>query len=397
MGVAEDIRKLAKDVPRKREQVRERKEDPTKTSLVMPFIAALGYNIHDPDEVDPEFNVDVEVKQEAVDYAILKDGKPILLVECKRASDSLNNKKHLSQLIGYYNATEARFGILTNGVEYRFYTDLRKTNLMDRSPFLVVDMLDLKDGQVTELCRFGKHEFEAQAIWDTVYAREIEQRDLQTIAANISREFANPSRDLVRLLAKGVLGKGVQKRAENERVKGLVRRALDRYAATPVTDSPSPLKTEEEARKERQRKAGIKAAETQRRNLEAYQTSTEPDYSRYLNWQRLIDTPELHSPFVALRDFARSLGDDVKVNPTQRYIGFRRKNTFAYVRLQPGLKRLLVYVYADLERTDLREGFTSLLPERHHYGSCNLKVFIDSRDKLERAKPLIKRSYDEAG
>ncbi|MCY4525920.1 MAG: DUF5655 domain-containing protein [Anaerolineaceae bacterium] len=157
------------------------------------------------------------------------------------------------------------------------------------------------------------------------------------------------------------------------------------------------VEREEEARKKQQREAGRKAAETRRRNQEKQQSAEEPDYSKYKNWQRLKDSPELYSLFVALRDYARSQGDNVKVNPTQEYIGFWRRLTLAFVRFQPGHKRLLVYVIADLERTVLREGFSSLLPEGSHFGRCNLRVFIRNHDDLERAKPLIKRSYDEAG
>ena len=218
MGVAEDIRELAASVPQRKRYLRS--EEATKNSLVMPFISALGYDIHHPQEVIPEFTADAGVKQhEKVDYAIMKDGRPSILVECKSATVTLG-REHLSQLLRYYAVTDARFGILTNGVEYRFYTDLRKRNVMDESPFLVVNMLDLKEGQVEEICRFAKYRFDAQAIWDLVNNRKREQRDLQTISDNIAREFANPSSDLVRLLAKGVLGKGVQKWAEKERVKG---------------------------------------------------------------------------------------------------------------------------------------------------------------------------------
>ena len=150
-------------------------------------------------------------------------------------------------------------------------------------------------------------------------------------------------------------------------------------------------------RSERQSEAARKSWVTRRDNQEKQQSAEEPDYSKYKYWQRLKDSPELYALFVALRDFARSLGDDVKINPTQEYIGFWRNLTLAFVRLQPGHKRLLVYIITDLENTVLREGFTSLMPEKHHFGRCNLQVFIDSVDKLESAKPLIKRSYDEAG
>lgn len=140
-----------------------------------------------------------------------------------------------------------------------------------------------------------------------------------------------------------------------------------------------------------------KKAETRPRKQEEQQSPEEPDYSKYRDWERLKASPELYSVFVALRDFARSLGDDVTVKPVQDYIGFRRSVIYANVRLQPGEGRLLVYVIADLERTVLREGFTKRLPEKAAYGRCNLQVFIAGHDDLERTKPLLKYSYDAAG
>jgi len=50
-------------------------EEATKTAFVMPFIAALGYNVFDPTEVTPELVADVGTKKgEKVDYAILRMG-----------------------------------------------------------------------------------------------------------------------------------------------------------------------------------------------------------------------------------------------------------------------------------------------------------------------------------
>ena len=102
-------------------------------------------------------------KDEKVDYAIVNDGKPVILVECKKGRISFD--KHGSQLFRYYTATDARFAILTNGVEYQFFTDLRKPNVMDKSPFLIVDMLDLKEWQIDEICKFAKPSFDGNAIW----------------------------------------------------------------------------------------------------------------------------------------------------------------------------------------------------------------------------------------
>ena len=89
----------------------------------------------------------------------MKGGRPSILVECKSAGVSLG-KEHLSQLIRYYAVTDARFAILTNGIESQFFTDLRKRNVMDETPFMVVDMRELDDGALAEVSRFAKPEFD---------------------------------------------------------------------------------------------------------------------------------------------------------------------------------------------------------------------------------------------
>lgn len=128
-------------------------EEATKTSFVLPFISALGYDIFNPSEFSPECVSDFGTKKGLkVDYTIMKDGKPIILIECKWCRTDLNEDDHLNQLKQYfYNKKEARFGILTNGIIYRFYSDLDDTNRMDDSYFLELNMLDLKDSNVAEL------------------------------------------------------------------------------------------------------------------------------------------------------------------------------------------------------------------------------------------------------
>lgn len=91
-------------------------EEATKNAMIMPLIQILGYNVFDPLEVTPELVADVGTKKgEKVDYAILKDGKPIILFECKKSGADLHIN-HASQLFRYFHVTEARFGVLTNGL-----------------------------------------------------------------------------------------------------------------------------------------------------------------------------------------------------------------------------------------------------------------------------------------
>ncbi len=115
-------------------------EEATKHALVMPFISALGYNVFDPTEVIPEFTADVGTKKgEKVDYVIMREGKPVILIEAKTATCNLDTA-HCSQLYRYFSVTDARFGVLTNGIHYRFFSDLESPNKMDARPFLEVDM-----------------------------------------------------------------------------------------------------------------------------------------------------------------------------------------------------------------------------------------------------------------
>ena len=114
-------------------------EEATKHALVLPFIQALGYDIFDPMEVVPEYTADFGLKQgEKVDYAIVRednDGEPAMLIECKKVSDPLDVSK-ASQLSRYFSQTPAHIGILTNGVAYKFFSDLDAENVMDATPAL---------------------------------------------------------------------------------------------------------------------------------------------------------------------------------------------------------------------------------------------------------------------
>ena len=102
-------------------------EEATKTSMIMPFFQLLGYDVFNPLEFAPEFTADVGIKKgEKVDYAIMLDQEPLILIECKPCNKSLD--KHSSQLFRYFGTTNAKFAILTNGISYQFYTDLEDKN-----------------------------------------------------------------------------------------------------------------------------------------------------------------------------------------------------------------------------------------------------------------------------
>ena len=119
-------------------------EEATKTSLIMPFFSMLGYDVFNPTEFIPEFTADVGIKKgEKVDYAIVFNDEPVILIEAKSISEKL--EKHDSQLFRYFGTTRAKFAILTNGLTYKFFTDLDEPNKMDASPFLEIDLSDISE------------------------------------------------------------------------------------------------------------------------------------------------------------------------------------------------------------------------------------------------------------
>lgn len=198
MDFIDKIRELSARIPKQVEYIQT--EEATKNALVMPFIDALGYNIFDPTEVIPEFTADVGIRKgEKVDYAIFMDGKPIMLFECKSCGSELDDG-HASQLYRYFSVTDARFGVLTNGITYQFYSDLDEQNKMDSKPFFEFNMLEIKDPFVEELKKFTKSSFDLDNILTTAselkYTREIERI--------IAEQMNDPADEFVKFFASQV-------------------------------------------------------------------------------------------------------------------------------------------------------------------------------------------------
>jgi len=196
-------------------------EEATKNALVLPFINALGYNVFDPTEVNPELTADVGTKKgEKVDYAILRDSQPIMLFECKAVGTNLD-KEAASQLYRYFSVTTARFGVLTDGIIYRFFSDLEEPNKMDSRPFFEFSMLDVTEEVAGELKKFAKESFDLEVILST--ANELKYT--KGIKRVLAEEWANPSEEFVRLLA-GRVYTGRMTQSARDQFTQITRRAL---------------------------------------------------------------------------------------------------------------------------------------------------------------------------
>jgi predicted type IV restriction endonuclease len=222
MDFIDKIRELAARIPKQVALIQT--EEATKNAFVMPFISALGYNVFDPTEVTPELHADVGTKKgEKVDYAILKDGKPIMLFECKWHGADLS-KEHASQLYRYFSVTEVRFSVLTNGILYWFYTDLDAPNKMDAKPFFEFNMLDIREQDVEELKKFTKSAFDLNGILTTAS----ELKYLREIKRIMGEQMNEPSEDFVKFFASQVYS-GRMTQAVREQFTAMTRKALKQF------------------------------------------------------------------------------------------------------------------------------------------------------------------------
>lgn len=270
-------------------------EEATKNAFIMPFIQVLGYDVFNPTEVVPEFIADIGIKKgEKVDYAIMKDAHPIILIECKHWSDNLD--PHNSQLFRYFHTTKAKFGILTNGIHFRFYTDLIESNKMDEKPFFEFKIDDMKDIQVEKLKEFHKASFNLDSINNTAS----ELKYMNELRIQIIKELNEPSDDLTKMFTRCVYnGTITSKILEQFRI--YVKKSFAQYLNDSINER---LKS---------------ALDTQKKNEESEQVQKEPSVTE----QKVITTAEELEAFYIVRAIFRS---KVNINrivhrDTQSYFG----------------------------------------------------------------------------
>jgi hypothetical protein len=241
-------------------------EEATKQALILPFFSALGYDIFNPMEFQPEFTADIGLKQgEKVDYAVLQDGKPVILVECKTVTDKLN--KADSQLFRYFHTTTARFGILTNGLDYKFYTDIEQKNRMDEKPFLNINILNIKEQDIIELKKFHKSVFDVNQIFSTAS----ELKYLNEIKAILSSELEFTSEEFAKYFINSVYP-GRATANVVKQFQSIVKKALNQFTSEIVSARiKSVLDKEKETEKaEAEKETEGKLIETTDEEMEAF-------------------------------------------------------------------------------------------------------------------------------
>ncbi len=177
------------------EKFPEMTEEATKTALIMPFLMLLGYDVFNPDEVIPEYVCDVAGKKgEKIDYVIMRDGEPVILIEAKRAGLKLQ-KQQQGQLYRYFSTNRCRLAILTNGNTYNFYSDINAPNVMDDEPFLSFTLTDDEEALfLPSLEQFQKSVFNIKDI----LSKAVFLKYVKVVEQTLCEDLLHPSDELVK-------------------------------------------------------------------------------------------------------------------------------------------------------------------------------------------------------
>ena len=325
-------------------------EEATKMSLIVPFFQILGYDVFNPTEFCPEFTADVGIKKgEKVDYAIMENGSPVVLIECKWCGEKLD--KYGSQLFRYFSTTTAKFGILTNGVSYKFYTDLEEANKMDLVPFLEIDFKNIKENQLAELKKFCKSNFDSDRIFST--AEELKYSSL--IKQLLTKELDNPSESFIKYILNNIYD-GVKTQKTLEKFSPIIKKSFTAFVNEIVNQKiSSALTTESDVKEEITEEVEDEVIES-----------------------KIITTQEELDAFYIIRAILSEFvpADDIIYKDTERYFGIFYKNlrqTLCRVYLNSKNKALMIpdkdKVYTKYELRDVSDIFKH---KEQLIGSLNL-------------------------
>lgn len=322
MEIKEKIYSLSERIEKIIDQIKT--EEGTKQSLILPFFQILGYDVFNPLEFCPEFDADYGIKKgEKVDYAIIIDGEPIILVEAKACSDNLD--KHGAQLFRYFNSSKAKFGVLTNGIKYRFFTDLDETNKMDQRPFFEVDLLNLNDTQISYLKNFERDSLDVNSILST--AEELKYSNL--IKDFLKQQLASPSEEFANYILSHVY-EGRKTATVVEKFLPIVKRAFNQL----ITETLS-----------------TKFAETLKGGSTLPDDSNDVKEEIPADTNKIVTTSDEFEGFAIIKSILRTVIDanDITYKDTETYFGVLYKNnTRKWIcRLYLGTKKSIVIPTGD--------------------------------------------------
>jgi len=362
--IVSGIEKLRVKLDRHRKE--DLKEIPTRTIFVDVLLGALGWDVRDPDEVELEWPT---IDGRSVDYALKINRKPVLFVEAKPLNDQLMDVKSITQVVSYAANAGVDWCVLTNGVTYKVYKSTEKVEAPEKLAFEL--SLDPKETEGTS----------------------VEQ---------VAEQFSRLSRDAI---AKGML----DEIGEQIFTTGKIRKALDRIFMEPPStlvklirstigdDSIRPAQVKNAlsrlwAQTSEVEVSLISETDIERASSEGGRLRGEESNEEYHIAGKPQGVVEL---FRAIDKFCRELDPAaVRRKYLAKYIRYTRENhIFCCVHIQKsGIRMWLKLKYSNLEGPPQYVRDVSSIG---HWGVGDVELAIDSLEKLQSAKSLIRRSFEE--
>lgn len=308
MDLIDSLQNLALKIQKQRDMIQT--EEATKNAFIMPFIAALGYDVFDPTEVVPEFTADVGIKKgEKIDYAIMQGAEPLMFFECKKVGSSLN-PDHASQLLRYFQTTpKLRIGVLTNGISYHFYSDLEQPHMMDKTPFLALDLLNLQEPLVHELKKMTKTAFNIEA----VLSAASELKYMRSIKTVIAEQMTAPSDDIVKAFLRAI-GATAKNPKALQNFSDMFRRSLTQFINEQINERLKSAMT-----------GNVVISEAKAAPSETKAEAAQP---------QIVTTPEEFEGFVIIKSIVRD------VIPPER-VFIRDQQTFCGVLVDNSIRQVI--------------------------------------------------------
>ena len=316
-------------------------EEATKTAMIMPFFQqVLGYDVFNPEEFIPEFTADFGCKKgERVDYAVKIDGELTILVEAKPCGSVL--EKHGAQLFRYFNSTKAKFGILTNGIVYRFFTDLEKDNIMDDTPFFEFDFADYNENAVAELKKFCKVNFDI----DGIASNASQLKYIGLIKNLFSRIGNSPDEHFVKYVM-GEVYDGVKNQNAVDRFTPLVKTAFNAYVNDLMSDKLNAAL----------RGATLEEEPVQKED-QPQTESEEPENNG------IVTTEDEMEAFYTVRTIISEVipREDITFKDTKAYFGVLYKNnTWKWICRFKFQKNNIIFIIPDENKKEIRHSILTL-------------------------------------
>ncbi|MEI6090617.1 MAG: type I restriction endonuclease [bacterium] len=346
MDFKDQIKILGDRVTKLKDQIQT--EEATKNAFIMPFLQALGYDVFNPIEVVPEFISDIGIKKgEKIDYAIFRDGVPTILIECKHWAQNLDI--HDGQLLRYFHVSKAKFSMLTNGIIYRFYSDLVETNKMDEKPFLEFNIEEIKDNQIEELKKFHKSYFDIDSIVNTAselkYTNELKQL--------IQQEFNNPTPEFVKYFAKQVYPTSITQKVI-EQFTNFTKKSIQQYISDLITERlKSALHKEDEA-------------SNKQNPITLNETEVEPE-------NKIETTNEELEGFMIVKTILRQKIDAKRIT-------YRDAQTYFVIQLDDNNRKVICRLYMNRKKKYI--GLTEENKKEEKYEIQSLDDIFNYTDKL---------------